>query len=107
MRKIFEIFLLFILLTSAIVYSGCFLDKDRIIQGETLSFYDDSGISSSIKNHFGENMGQIVSVENHTAMTAEAIVSLTKPNPDIAKIWLTKTDGTWKIEKVVKQYVME
>ena len=107
MKKLFEIVLLFTLLVGAIVYSGCFLQQERMMKSENLSFYDDSGISSSIRNYFGESMGQVMSVENHTASTAEAIVSITKPKPDIAKVWLSRSSDGWEIDRVIKQYVVE
>jgi hypothetical protein len=102
-----ETLLLFVLIFGAVAYSGCLLNNERNLPVEALSYYDDSGISLAIRNHFGENLGQVVSVQNHTATTAEAIVSLTKPKPDFAKLWMTKKEGEWEIDNVVKQYVID
>lgn len=102
-----ETFLLFVLIIGAVAYSGCLLQGNRDVAPEPLSYYDDSGITSAVRSYFGENLGQVVSVENHTATTAAAIVSLTRPKPDFAKVWVVKKDTGWQIDRVVKQYVVD
>ena len=94
-----------LVIAAALLYAGCLGgDRKPPVDVSPLAAYDDAGVARAIRARFGTTLGQIISVENHTAGVASAVVSVTSPRPDMAKVWLVKDNGVWYVDRVVRQY---
>lgn len=93
-----------LVLVAALLYTGCFSDRREPVDAAPLAVYDDAGVSRAIRAHFDRTLGQIIAVDNTTAVTASAIVSVTSPKPDLAKVWLVKEEGAWVVSRVQRNY---
>lgn len=93
-----------LVLVAALLYTGCFSDREEAKDLSPLAVYDDAGISRAIRAQFSGTLGQIIAVENSTAVTASAIVSVTSPKPDMAKVWLVREEGAWVVTRVQRNW---
>jgi hypothetical protein len=70
------------------------------VSQSSLNAEDNSGIASVIRERFGQTLGQIVAIENYQQARAQAIVTVTMPKPDTARVYLLRRDDKWVIERV-------
>lgn len=98
----------FIIITSILAVSlyatGCISNKDPfdtpVKSQASLNAEDNSGIASVIRERFGQTLGQIVAIENYQQASAQAIVTVTMPKPDTARVYLLRREEKWVIERV-------
>ncbi|MEZ7890521.1 MAG: hypothetical protein QMC67_02120 [Candidatus Wallbacteria bacterium] len=107
------IFVIVTIIFMTIFYSvGC-LDKGNPLTANsptlstTATAEDNTGIAKLIRSHFGTALGQIIAVENYYQNAAQAIVTLTIPQPDVAKVYIIRENNAWVIERVEKGYTLE
>lgn len=103
--------LIFIFITIILSFSffcGCISKKNpnevQILSQPTLDAIDNAGISTAIRNHLGQSLGQIIAIENYNQVSATAIVTITIPEPKLAKVYLLydKKSQKWIVERVQK-----
>ncbi|HOD40097.1 MAG TPA: hypothetical protein PKL57_06025 [Candidatus Wallbacteria bacterium] len=91
------------ILTVSFYSSGCIEKSDPYAPSPVRSnaaVEDNSGIASAVREHFGQSLGQIIAVENFQQSTAQAIVTVTMPKPDKARVYLVRANDKWVIERV-------
>ncbi len=106
--KIQTLFIVVTLILMTAFYSvGCLEKSDPTVSTavKTMAGVEDNqGISKLLNEYFGDTLGQIIAVENYYQTSAQAVVTLTMPSPDVAKVYIIKQNGEWVVERVEKGY---
>lgn len=109
--RIQTVFIIVTIIFLTVFYSvGC-LEKtdptDITPVKATPGLENNAGIEKAIADHLGATLGQVIAVENYNQVSAQAVVTLTMPKPDVAKVYLKHQDESWIVERVEKGYSAE
>ncbi len=109
--KLQTLFIIVTLILMTAFYSvGCLEKSDPLnpTAVKTMAGVEDNqGITKLLKDHFGDTLGQVIAIENYYQTSAQAVVTLTMPSPDVAKVYIIKQNGEWVVERVEKGYDLE
>lgn len=102
----FTFIIITLILAVSFYATGCIVKSDpfesRVTSQTALNAEDNAGIAAAIREYFGQTLGQIIAVENYQQATAQAIVTVTMPRPDKARVYLLHREEKWMIERVQK-----
>jgi len=109
--RIQTIFIIVTIIFLTVFYSvGCLEKTSQLetnVTKATPGLENNAGISKAITDYLGTTLGQIVAVENYNQVSAQAVVTLTMPKPDVAKVYLNYVNQAWAVERVEKGYSVE